>query len=411
MSDSETVSAPSGPDPHPTHGGKSIESLNRPQYKSWRKKYRKMRVQFDASLEDNKRLFREGDKLEAIAKRLREDLDGLLEICLDINQNPSVSPNLRFDVSWPERKVQPGVDFIPANIVPEQAHILLNDYKDYVQQGRIPQLDLHVIRSEVEQRLAAQDVVSLAALESSTSHTLPPATAAELPEDMQGEPPAGFLTADQETEYLLRLDAKLGDVIAIRTTEQNDGVAVSTPVATGSGMEDKLLPDMSARALERQMEFLNPQSQHNWLRSHNKNHTAEGVADDSESILSHDVPVKTPRKRGGAKGANLAKRVGDRAVERAREGPSPSAMSMGEDELSLGFADEGAGGGSGRKKGKDTGDSAYRVKGGKTGGAGKAKRKRTSGGETPTGAGNVKKVKVSESEGASGASSWAGGEA
>nr|POE54371.1 hypothetical protein CFP56_41310 [Quercus suber] len=396
MSDSEATDALPASQSHPTHGGKGIEALNRPRYKSWRKKYRKMRVAFDAALEDNKRLFKEGDKLEAIAKRLREELDGLLEICLDINQNPAVSPDLRFDVSWPARKVQPGVDFIPANIAPEQAHHLLDDYRTYVSQGRIPVLDLHVIRNEVEQRLAAQEVKSLSALESSTSHTLPPASQSDLPEDMQGDPPAGFLTTEQETEYLLRLDAKLGDAAAIRTTEEKEISAAGTPAAHGTMSDDKHLCEMAPREMDRQIEILNPQSQHNWLRSHHKTQVVEGVADDVESILSHDAPAKAPRKRGGAKGANLAKRVGDRAVERAREGLSPSNMSMGDDELGLGFAEEGLGGGSGRKKAKDAGDSAYRAKGGKTGGSSKGKRKRASGGETPTGNGSAKKAKVAE---------------
>lgn len=71
LSDPESTTAP----PHPNLGGKSIQSLERPKYKSWRKKYRKMRHHFDGVLEDNKRLFKEEQKLETIAKRLREELE------------------------------------------------------------------------------------------------------------------------------------------------------------------------------------------------------------------------------------------------------------------------------------------------------------------------------------------------
>lgn len=71
MSDSESTAAA----PHPTLGGKSLQSIERPRYKSWRKKYRKMRFRFDGSLEENKRLFKEEQKLECIAKRLREELE------------------------------------------------------------------------------------------------------------------------------------------------------------------------------------------------------------------------------------------------------------------------------------------------------------------------------------------------
>ena len=71
MSDSETPAPPS----HPTLGGKSLQSLERPKYKSWRKKYRKMKNKFEGVLEENKKLFKEEQKLECIAKRLREELE------------------------------------------------------------------------------------------------------------------------------------------------------------------------------------------------------------------------------------------------------------------------------------------------------------------------------------------------
>ena len=80
MSDSESAAAA----PHPTTGGKSIETIQAQQnriqserqpYKSWRKKYRKMRVKFDSVLEENKTLFKQEHKLDGTAKRLREELE------------------------------------------------------------------------------------------------------------------------------------------------------------------------------------------------------------------------------------------------------------------------------------------------------------------------------------------------
>ena len=74
---SDTSSLP--PSSHPTVGGKSLESLQqshkRGPYKSWRKKYRKMRARFDGVLEENKRMFKEEHKLQVTAKRLREELE------------------------------------------------------------------------------------------------------------------------------------------------------------------------------------------------------------------------------------------------------------------------------------------------------------------------------------------------
>jgi len=82
MSDSESAAA--APSSHPTTGGKSLETVQAQQnrlqgerqpYKSWRKKYRKMRVKFDGVLEENKTLFKQEHKLEGTAKRLREELE------------------------------------------------------------------------------------------------------------------------------------------------------------------------------------------------------------------------------------------------------------------------------------------------------------------------------------------------
>ena len=84
MSEPDALPAPH-PHPHPSHGGKSIESVQAQQnalragerqpYKSWRKKYRKSRVHFDGVLDENRRLFREEQKLQGLAKRLREELE------------------------------------------------------------------------------------------------------------------------------------------------------------------------------------------------------------------------------------------------------------------------------------------------------------------------------------------------
>lgn len=80
MSDSESAAGPLHH--HNPYGGKSLASLaavtgsgDKPRYKSWRKKYRKMRVNFDGVLDYNRRLFKEEQKLEATAKRLRQELE------------------------------------------------------------------------------------------------------------------------------------------------------------------------------------------------------------------------------------------------------------------------------------------------------------------------------------------------
>lgn len=68
MSDDEQVVA--GP------VGATTEDLHppshKPKYKSWRKKYRKMKARFDDVLKENNSLFLEEQRLESIRTRLQE---------------------------------------------------------------------------------------------------------------------------------------------------------------------------------------------------------------------------------------------------------------------------------------------------------------------------------------------------
>jgi hypothetical protein len=262
---------------------------------------------------------------------------------------------------------------------------MLVEYTRAVQVGQIPHMDLHVIREQIEEKLAAQGVPTLAALEASVPHTRPELNGDVLPDDVLGPEPPGFLTSEQEDAYLLRLDAKCGDQLSLTRTQelQKDG---------SSFADDRHWSELTPREVERQFELQNPQSQHNWLKTHGKGASGGADMDDSESLAE----AKPATSRGGKR--NLAKQVGDRAVGRAREGFSPSAASaaFGEDD-ELSFVDDHpTATASAKKRGRGNGDSdgTYRVKGGKSNGsAAKGKRKRTSGDE-PAGGGSGKKAKV-----------------
>lgn len=375
MSDSESNAAPNPPSslptqsdaPAPAHatmGGKSLAAIapDRRPYKSWRKKYRKMHHKFDAVLDENKRLFKDEQKLEGIARRLREELDGLLELCLDLNQNPALPPNLRFDISLPVQHTAIGTisSVVDADITPQAANDTFAEYTNAVQRGQIPHLDLHVIREQIEEKLRLQGVQSLEDLERQVPHTRPDLDGT-LPEEVMGPDPPGLLSSEQEDAYLLRTDAKLGDPLSISRSAEKDLT------------EERHWADMTAREVERQVELLNPQSQHNWLKSH-----AKGGADiDDNESLADAKPA--PRKR------NLAKQVGDRAVGRAREGASPSAASAGaagDDDESV-FLDEYPSSKKRRGAGSGDVDGTYRIKGGKsnTPNTSKGKRKRPTNGD------------------------------
>lgn len=299
-------------------------------------------------------------------------------------------------------------EVVPPEITPEQADDLLRRYKAGVQEGQIPLIDLQVVRQQVEDRLAEQEVETLADLESRVPHAV---GGRDLPDGIKDEEPVGYLTLEQEAEYIARENAKLGDPHGNPRSRGRDAVA----------QEEKHWAELTPRELERQAELLNPQSTHNWLRTHTKVHAPALPEDgDNDSHASqHENNIKSaPIVRAEAKRttdpggkhfvarkhprpSTLAKQVGDRSVEsaKAKESWSPGAASGGFDEDELGFDDGGVaafGTASGKKKGRDP-DQTYRVKGGGSSSKGKRKRSTTGGEQGGVGAGGeegVKRMKV-----------------
>ena len=315
---------------------------------------------------------------------------GLLELSLDLNQTPSIPPTLRFDIALPGQPSQTlsATNAIAPDLTPDKANAILMDYTSAVRSGHIPPLDLQVIRQQLDDRLAAQDVLPLSALETSVSHAIP----ATHPPDQEEQP--SYMTPEQEGEYLSQLDTRLGvgDPPYLLPSHQHKD-ATSTPEK--DKQEKPHWAELTPRELERQAELQNPQSQHSWLKHHSKLHLSAPAleVDDNESLASHDTKAApAPRKRGGKdKHANLAKRVGDRAVGRANAGE--------EDDLAGGEENGSVGGGSGKKRARDP-DGTYRLKGGggkgkggAGGGGGGGKRKR-SGEDVAGGGGGGKKARL-----------------
>lgn len=67
MSDEEIVAGPLGATTTDARTGES-----RPKYRSWRKKYRKMKARFDDVMKESNSLFVDEQKLDALSKRLQE---------------------------------------------------------------------------------------------------------------------------------------------------------------------------------------------------------------------------------------------------------------------------------------------------------------------------------------------------
>ncbi|RSM09440.1 hypothetical protein CEP52_004119 [Fusarium oligoseptatum] len=72
---------------------------HRAGYKSYKKKYRKMRIVFDQKMHDGEELHKQEDKAAALVKRLAVENDRLLDILLEINNSPQIPPEKQIDLS------------------------------------------------------------------------------------------------------------------------------------------------------------------------------------------------------------------------------------------------------------------------------------------------------------------------
>lgn len=388
MSDDEIVAGPPGA---------RIEDLEtpdlRPRYKSWRKKYRKMKARFDEVMKDNSAMFKDEQRMDSITKRLQEQNEfvtclsimslststdqtysQLLDLLLELNSSVQLPTAYRFDVSHPSI---PPHDYDSIDL--DNANRLLFDAHNATARNELHVSEFQHIRRSLETTLAKQaSTTSLRALEQSVPHPdFDPAHDASPSHLTETGPYSSFFDSAHEEAYLSRLDTKLNDTA--------DAAKVSRPSSPGAGLS---FAAMTAREIEREVELRNPSSVHNWLKRHN-------VSIQTNAEVDADLGPSS----GKTKSRPLARKVGDRAVGRARDkgddGDGSPMPSVGRDSADV-FADTIEHGdetpGGTKKKARDA-DETYRPKGGK---GSKAKRKREDGEGAGSGSGGkIKKIRVS----------------
>jgi len=228
-----------------------------------------------------------------------------------------------------------------------------------VSAGKLPADEYMTLRADLESRLAQlTSGASIDELENEIPHPFYDPEKDEVPAHLaDAARQIAFLTSEHEDEYLDRLDEKLSKSASLD----------KQPWPTSTAMWAKLTP----RELDREIELQNPQSVHNWLKRHNV--SVVGEADAASEAGATSTPATN--KKGSR---TLAKKVGDRAIERAKErddgSPMSSATGAFEEEV-MGYEVETPKSGRGKKKAGDD-DHAYRPKGGS---GKKAKRKREDG--------------------------------
>ncbi|EAQ84678.1 hypothetical protein CHGG_08692 [Chaetomium globosum CBS 148.51] len=371
----------------------------KPTYRSWKKKYRKMRIMFDQKMHDGEELHRLEQKALATAKRLAVQKDRLLDLLLDVNNSGQIPPEKQIDLAMdlPSDDAALFLDFDrPSTPPPDPTPA--KPYKKLLQE--VP----HFRFASAAERFPEL----LADLEAGRDSPSDPAQG-------QSHPPS-FLTADDLDNYIWELDAHLANEDAAAGTGKAD--AVPLPTLAPLAHADRPNPKDS----QRDFAVRNPTSVYNWLRKHapktflqdgehekdgGKEHGGGG-GDDGHGGHGHGAGTgrrgkgeRAPRGTGSARSKRTSAAHGRPAAG------ATESFDDNDDELGYGNGGGGAatpsaaGAGSGVGKGKRKrvvdDDPGYRPKGGSSRPT-KKKRKSEGAERTPT----AKGPRKSETHGWSG---------
>ncbi|OAA56916.1 hypothetical protein ISF_07432 [Cordyceps fumosorosea ARSEF 2679] len=327
-------------------------------YKSWKKKYRKMRIVFDQKMQSGEALHKQEAKTSATVKRLAVENDRLLDILLDINNSAQIPLDKRIDVA-----------LIPA--------------------GDVKTPSLAIDRERASEKAAAlkkleELLTAVPHINYNTAKTANSAIVEDLTVASGESHPVSFLTADDVDDYIFTVDSALETVAH--------------------------LPSLAPRAhpnshLSSHPHLKNPTSVTNWLRKHApKVFLQDGEAhDDADapgggaatadggSAGGHGNGPSARKSRGGRgeRGGKPSAR-GKRAsgVSSSRTSNATAAAAAGPDKSDKGDADGsmdedpdyGTPVGRGKRKRKD--DAGYRPGGSASR---PSKKKRKSDVDTPSG--------------------------
>ncbi|KAI0389537.1 hypothetical protein F5Y17DRAFT_448579 [Xylariaceae sp. FL0594] len=283
----------------------------RPSYKSWKKKYRKMRITFDQKMRDSEELHAMELKAINTSRRLAIENDRLLDLLLDINESPQIPFEKRIDLNLDEDDDDDATDSDNSDATQKPAKSLKKliqdvphlSYEEYVE--RFPQ-----IREELE------------------------------PADPLTHP-TSFLNADAIDEYLYELDERL----------QLKPKPTLAPSAHGRGANTNSPAHFALR---------NPTSVYNWLRRH----APKTFLQDLEKDKDKDDRDKDDGKR--RKSNPPRKRPSAAAARKEREKEAAESMDWDE-EVEFDAPTKG--------KRKRVEDGGYRPKGGSSRPAKKRKSK------------------------------------
>lgn len=304
-----------------------------------RKKYRKMKIKFEETMNLNNQLFREVYEAEETAERLKLENEfvqapyqnamltehsQLLELLLDVNNSTQIPGRLRIDLSLDVPALDDAV-----NLISEEE---LKTIKCDTEQGQMLHNELRsMLEARMLDKVTNKPTKSLASLIASTPHR--PFTLAPMPglgsaelQDLSEEHPISYLSPSDIDDNLSAIDASLK----------------LPPAPT---MHE---PSPRVRLSDRELNMRNPHSVYNWLRKHEPKIFLQDGEGSEKSAAG-----KVGALRGAGKRANLPTPCRPDMVEFVEDG-------IGYD----GSLNGPGGGGRGKRKRISDEDAGYRPKGG-----------------------------------------------
>ncbi|KAJ4295447.1 hypothetical protein N0V90_007459 [Kalmusia sp. IMI 367209] len=323
------------PNAHADHPQESAQKPP-PIKRSWRRKYRKMRVRFEDTMNASNQLILDEWKAQALARRLREQNDQILDILLHMNDSARLPAQQRVDL-----REQSEIDAKPTIEDPEVVQQRLHRLRTELADGIITAEEFTHRAEQLHDSQTIQLTRSLVGLEAKVPHTReapePPIDGLDLTETAPG-----YMSPTHEEEYLLAMDLAFADPNAF------DGRPIR-------------IPSTHPPPTEKELTVRNPDSVYNWLRKHQP----QVFLQDKDPQHPENMSEKSaaPKANAGGRGKRQSAAAGT---------PGPKTDQDDEDV----FIPETGAGIKGRKSKGGEEDSAYRPKGGSSRGP---KRKREEG--------------------------------
>lgn len=282
MSDQEDTQSTTGELPD------ALTSTSKQPCHSFKKKFAKLKVKFELEMRESEALVKEQLRIEDVSQKLQETNDQLLEVLMEFNESLYIPPNLRYNLSLPGEASPPLTDdeedvVPPSTYTTTAAKSALKEAQAELASGEITADTYRRLEKGVKRSTAFRP-----AMQYSTLRQIGSRDGLSL-HDRHDEDPAfllnmNYMTPEHETEYLLAIDAKLGDSKAESLLKQ---------------LPEK--PTISDR--EREANLQNPNSVYNWLRRN----TPQVFLQDNENASEKGSNQPRPANVRSSKRSSLAR--------------------------------------------------------------------------------------------------------